>query len=217
MHKCLDRAVMSHSYLTRSTSATSLPKCTFSSMTMRAENISDMWQHWQTASAAGCRQKICKRGSGYCCAGACRVARFEIIRNSDCQKGRSNLLQQRSYFFCRADPRSHAKAPLVCWVRASPLIGWWEICQLEILLFNYLLIEAIMFVLLWVGRMNRWIMKEVIAVYETVRENIMMWQIASNFGGKLSRFNADNWISFPTRHDQRVHLHSHLQHIFIFG
>lgn len=42
MQKCLDRAVMSHSYLTRSTSATSLPKCTFSSMTMRAENISDM-------------------------------------------------------------------------------------------------------------------------------------------------------------------------------
>lgn len=35
MHKCLDRAVMSYSYLTRSTSATSLPKCTFSSMTVR--------------------------------------------------------------------------------------------------------------------------------------------------------------------------------------
>lgn len=28
-----------------------------------------------------------------------------------------------------------------------PLIGRWEMCQLEILLFNYLLIEAIMFVL----------------------------------------------------------------------
>lgn len=35
MHKCLDRAVMSHSYLTRSTSATSPPKCTFSSATVR--------------------------------------------------------------------------------------------------------------------------------------------------------------------------------------
>lgn len=35
MHKCPDRAVMSYSYLTRSTSATSLPKCTFSGMTMR--------------------------------------------------------------------------------------------------------------------------------------------------------------------------------------
>lgn len=35
MHKCLDRAVMSYSYLTQSTSATSLPKCTFSGMTTR--------------------------------------------------------------------------------------------------------------------------------------------------------------------------------------
>lgn len=35
MHKCPDRAVMSHSYLTQSASATSLPKCTFSSMTTR--------------------------------------------------------------------------------------------------------------------------------------------------------------------------------------
>lgn len=35
MHKCLDRAVMSNSYLTRRTSATSLPKCTFPNMTLR--------------------------------------------------------------------------------------------------------------------------------------------------------------------------------------
>lgn len=35
MHKCPDRAVMSYSYLTRGTSATSLPKCAFSSLTVR--------------------------------------------------------------------------------------------------------------------------------------------------------------------------------------
>ena len=181
MHKCLDRAVMSYSYLTRSTSATSLPKCTFSSMTMRAENISDMWQHWQTAFTAGCCQKICKHGSGYCCAGFVgwldfKLSEIVIVRED------ALIFCSSAHIFVEQTPAATWKPPLML-SQSFPLIGWWEICQLEILLFNYLLIEAIMFVLLWVGRMNRWIMKEVIAVYETVRENIMTWQIASNFWG----------------------------------
>lgn len=87
MHKCLDRAVMSYSYLTRSTSAASLPKCTFSSTTTRRK-ISQMCDN---SDKLHLLQDVFNRYANFVGVG-CRVVRFKIIRNSYCQKGCNNLL-----------------------------------------------------------------------------------------------------------------------------
>lgn len=94
MHKCLDRAVMSYSYLTRSTSAVSLPKCTFSSATTRRK----ISQICDNSDKLHLLHDVFGRYANFGCdavAAGCWVVGFKITRYNYCLKGCSLIVCSR--------------------------------------------------------------------------------------------------------------------------